>query len=151
MTQSSEEIKNDIAAPNAPASNTRTDRDLQRSALRDLVDLATECAATETQVENTLAASIAAAETELQQTSSTLSLRHDSLRQQVQQKYDERLGEGQSQFDYDRSAIGQTDQSLRSRVAADYESQQQEAKQKLDQAIWLAESVFEGTQVQVRK
>src|SRR5215203_5987682 len=152
MTQSSDQI-NGLDTTNGEAANAqpRTDRDLQRSALRDLVELATECAATEAEIESRLVTTIADAEREFAQTSTSLSQRVESLRQQIQKKHAERLGQANEQFEYESRAVGETDHAARSKVAAEFESAEQEVKQKLAQAIWLAESVAEATQIQVRK
>ncbi|MBC8106027.1 MAG: hypothetical protein H7Z14_05515, partial [Anaerolineae bacterium] len=152
MTQSSDQI-NAVDATNDESAKAqpRTDRDLQRSALRDLVELATECAATETEIESRLVTTVADAERDFAQTSRSLSQKVESLRQQIQVKHAARLAEANEQFAYESRAVGETDHAARSRVAAEFESAEQEVKQKLDQAIWLAESVAEATQIQVRK
>src|SRR5688500_4029773 len=98
MTQSSEELNGvETTAGEAAQAKPRTDRDLQRSALRDLVELATDCAATEAEIETRLSTTLEGAERALAQTSSTLSLRFDSMRQQVQKKHAERIAEAQAQ------------------------------------------------------
>ncbi|CAN5637965.1 hypothetical protein BH09PLA1_BH09PLA1_08740 [soil metagenome] len=152
MTQSSEQV-NGVESTGEPTAGARprTDRDLQRSALRELVELATECAAAESEIESRLVSTIAAAEHELAQTSTSLSQKLESLRQQIQKKHAERLAEANAQFEYEGRSVSETDQSARSRVAAEFESAEQEVKQKLDQAVWLAESVCEATQIQIRK
>src|SRR3954449_2210607 len=152
MTQSSEQIDAQAAANDAAGQpRRRTDRDLQRQALRDLVDLATGCAAAEAQIENRLRDETAAADRELEQTSRDLSQKLETIRQQVTKKHEDRVAEAMAQFEFDTRAMREADQSNRSRIAAEHETNEQQIKQKLDQAVWLAESVFEATQIQVRK
>src|SRR4051812_26755716 len=116
MSQSEDtKIETPVIEPAAPVK--RTDRDTQRSALRDLVDLATDCAATETEIESRLAAVIAASASDLERARAEIQQKFESLRSAAQQKYDERLAAAQGQFDYERSSISQTDHQQRSRVA----------------------------------
>ena len=137
--------------PASPVVERATDRDLQRSALRDLVDLATSCATEEVQIETRYRDELAAAEKELSDTRVELANKLDALRHSVQQKHDERVAEAESQLDYDGRQLKESDLASRSRIAAEYEASEGGIRQKLDQAVWLAESVFEATQIQCGK
>src|SRR3954467_13159143 len=133
MTQSSEQIDAQAAANDAAGQpRRRTDRDLQRQALRDLVDLATGCAAAEAQIENRLRDETAAADRELEQTSRDLSQKLETIRQQVTKKHEDRVAEAMAQFEFDTRAMREADQSNRSRIAAEHETNEQQIKQKLD-------------------
>jgi hypothetical protein len=151
MTQGSQTQDTERNGGELSVSTGRTDRDLQRSALRELVALATGCAATEAEVEAHRQRETADAEQELIHADTTLAERHDELRRQVQEKYDQRLSEALAQFDFEARGIKESFEQARSRVAGEFETAEQEVRQKLDQAVWLAESVFEAAQIQVRK
>src|SRR4051812_30846191 len=142
MTQSSEPLDAEQSASaaatapaNGPTSEHATDRDLQRSALRDLVELATGCAATEVQIESRCESEVAAAEKELTATREELASKLESLRASVQQKHDERVTEAQAQLDFDARQLKEADLATRSRLAAEHEAGESDVRQKLDQAV----------------
>jgi DNA segregation ATPase FtsK/SpoIIIE, S-DNA-T family len=106
----------------------RTDRDLQRAALHELVMLSTECAATEAQLEHDRAAAIEQAKRDLEKSISAIEGDYETTRTSLQQKHQQRHAE-----------------AGRQRADMDAEAAEHEIKQKLDQAIWLAESLYDGT------
>ena len=70
-----------------PATDRRTDRDLQRAALRDLVALASECAKTETDIEQRHKTEIEASNTKLDKALFVTEQRAEHLKEQVRQKH----------------------------------------------------------------
>src|SRR5688500_12757255 len=66
-------------------------RDVQRSALHDLVKLATDSAATESQIERQLHAELDAAGKEFERQSKSLDDRFKKLQQEIRQQHQEKL------------------------------------------------------------
>ncbi len=136
-------------APATPA--PATDRDLQRAALRDLVALASECAATESQIEQKHQSEQQAAQQKLDKTLSTTEQRLQNVRQQIQQKYHDHLGKIGDAFQRELAQHKEMPMLPRTfRYRQDFEKVDNEIKQKLQQATWLADSVLEATLNQLR-
>ncbi len=133
------------------ASGGPTDRDLQRAALRDLVNLANDCAAAEAQMTAHRDEAKTAAEMQIQKTQAELSERARAMRDQIDAKHVDRAADARMKFEAEARGLKDTDHSARSRYVAEHESSEAELKHKLEQAVWLAESMFEATQLQVRK
>ena len=123
----------------------RTDRDLQRAALHELVMLSTECAATEAQLEHDRAAAIEQAKRDLEKSISAIEGDYETTRTSLQQKHQQRHAEASERYEADLSAFKLADKAGRQRADMDAEAAEHEIKQKLDQAIWLAESLYDGT------
>ncbi len=133
------------AEPTAPSvQNKPTDRDLQRDSLRELVELSAECAATEAQLDQTKESSIAAAERDLQKTKAQIQANQEKELADVEQEYQQRLGELKSDYDRHLGALKQGDKALRDRIATDNDNFVHDIKQNLQQAVWLAESLYEA-------
>ncbi len=135
---------------NAPAGEHPSHRDLQRAALRDLVALATECATTEDEIERRYKAATESANQEGQRGKFSIQQRWTAAEEQLRQKHQDRLQKADAQFKVDHSALRQADATLRARVDHEHSKVEQEVKEKFDQARWLAESVFESAQNQLR-
>jgi DNA segregation ATPase FtsK/SpoIIIE-like protein len=123
-----------------------TQRDVQRTALRDLVALATESAATETEIEQRFQLASEEAEKELQTTRWAAEQRAKSAKDAARQKHQERLAQLEAKYLADAAALKKRGESARRKVAADHDPQQHQLKEKYDQAVWLADSVLESTQ-----
>lgn len=132
---------------NTPA----TPRDVQRAALRALIDLSVSASHEETQIEQqrhqalqTAKSDLAAARTALQ----------EQITQQIsraQQKHAERLAQIQQKFDEELKAAADAYQRARGRADHDLQTAEQDIKKQFDQAAWLAESVHEATVAQARE
>ncbi|HEX3358576.1 MAG TPA: hypothetical protein VHS31_16495, partial [Tepidisphaeraceae bacterium] len=128
----------------------RSDRDLQRSALRDLVTLVGECQKTEIEIEQKHRVEQEEAKKKLEVSLSNIEHRLKNLQNQVGEKlavHTERIGK---EFEAKIKQFKETDVAMRDRMAADYEKSERELKQKLQQATWLADSVLEAAQAQLR-
>src|SRR5947208_8035076 len=120
------------------------DRDPARAALRDLVVLCSECAVRETQLEQEHRETLEQAEKELARAKSNLEMRVKATRDEVQQKYQSRIDQINQQFQSDIAELKSTDEARRRRINDDYEKTHAEISNKIQQANWLAESVYEG-------
>jgi hypothetical protein len=136
----------------APSSiEAPTPRDVQRAALRDLVALATECATTEAEIDQRLSKSSEQIAKELDSTTWSAQQRYKATLDTIRQKYDERLAAIQARFAAESEGLRRKDEGGRQKVARENDPQQRDLKEKYDQAVWLADSVFESTHAQLKE
>src|SRR5437016_2461401 len=64
---------------------------------------------------------------------------------------DERLAAVEAKFRAESGALKKKDEATRDRIVRDSDPQQQQLKEKYNQAVWLADSVFDSTQGQLRE
>src|SRR5438067_6284402 len=128
----------------------RSDRDLQRAALRDLVTLATECLTTEAQTEQKHRTEIKTADEKLDKTLFVTEQRAEHLKEQIRQKYAEHIVKIDAKSKEDLEQLNVQDRGMHDRINADWEKSEKELREKLQQATWLADSVLEATQNQLR-
>src|SRR5688572_13027802 len=126
-------------------------RDLQREALRSLVELSNESAVNETQIEQRRAAALAEAKKRHDKATAELAQQRDHAHEEVRQRYDEEVARIDAEASQQLDDLNEQDQTFRSRIADDVETADVETKQQYQQASWLAESVYEGTINQVQK
>lgn len=130
---------------------TRNERDAQRGALRDLVLLSTQCTAAETEIERRYKSEAEEAEKEFTKTNQDIEHRQSALIEKVQQKYEERTAKITAQFESESATVKTADASARQRIEHDQRTLERDVKQKYEQAAWLADSVLEATQIQLRE
>ena len=135
-----------ISLPHAPSP-----RDVQRDALRDLVSLATECAATETQIEQQYATSIEQAEKEFEKSKRSIAQRRAATEESTAQTHRQRSAQIDAEFEAGAAAIKESHVQARHGIDRDHEPAERKTKLELEQAIWLADSVLEVAQNQVRQ
>jgi S-DNA-T family DNA segregation ATPase FtsK/SpoIIIE len=123
-----------------------TDRDLQRATLRDLVALATECAATESEIERRYYAEIEDEKKKFQRLNWDIDNRIGVARDGVRQGREQALAAADSKFQSDLAHLHSQVEDARRKVVTKYDLLQQEVKKKYNHAVWLAESVLENTQ-----
>ena len=131
----------------APAERN-TERDLQRAALRDLVALSTECAARETEIEQALERAVTSANREFDRKVEQIELRAEGAKQEAREQHAERAAKVNAQYGADFNALNGADRASRQRIETDADNIERDAKEKLQQAVWLADSVLEATQNQ---
>jgi hypothetical protein len=132
--------------PGDPAS-----RDPQRAALEQLVHLSAESAETENQIEATHSSQIQSAQRELKTSLEAATQRHEEQKQQIEGDYEQRIISANLAHDSAIDEVRQYDNASRQRLSMQSDSATQELTSKYQQAVWLAESVFEGTQNQLTK
>jgi DNA segregation ATPase FtsK/SpoIIIE-like protein len=130
----------DGAIPAGP----RTGRDIQRGALRDLISLAADCAAVESDIEREYrtgrenqAKAFGDRNFEIDQT-----IRQ--LQDQATEKNQARLSELTSQYKAERNKIVAADKTAKKKIEDERLSVEEKLKSKYDQAVWLADSVLEA-------
>jgi hypothetical protein len=126
------------------------DRDLQRRSLRDLIALATQCAAEDLQIEQQKTD----AELKLREAIDKADWLRDERRKQqldaIQEKHNLRKNEILERVSTDEQAITTQHKQAQRKTEHEFDSVASEAKQKQQQAIWLAESVQEASTNQAR-
>jgi hypothetical protein len=125
-----------------------TERDLQRAALRDLVSLSTECAARENEIEQALERAVTSANREHDRKVEEIELRAEGAKQEAREQHAERAAKVNAQYGADFNALNGADRASRQRIETDADNIDRDAKEKLQQAVWLADSVLEATQNQ---
>jgi replicative superfamily II helicase len=130
------------AAPPPPAEA----HDAARAALRDLIALAAEAATREAEVAQAHTDEVDQAERELARTRSNIEMRFKGVRDDVQQKSQARLDQINEQFQAELAALKQSDTSRKEMMLDDFERASADIEHKVQQAVWLAESVFEAAQ-----
>ena len=124
----------------------KVDRDPARAALRDLVLLASETAAKEAQIEQSHAQALDAAEKELAKAKSNLDLRVKSVREELDQKHQARLEQINTRYESELKELKETDAARRRHIHHEHDTVHQDVTNKVQQAVWLVESVLEGVQ-----
>ncbi|MGH7179769.1 MAG: hypothetical protein ACREJC_20500, partial [Tepidisphaeraceae bacterium] len=134
------------ATPTAP-----TDRDQQRSTLDALLDLCRTCAAREIEIEQTRQAAIAVASREFDRATTHIESGEKSRRGLLQKSHDDRVAELESTAEGELGSLNTAYETTRRRIEHQKDSVSQDIKQQLQQATWLADSVLEAAQIQIRQ
>ncbi len=127
-----------------------TKRDEQRSALKDLVDLCADCAATEAEIDRRRQTELDSAKKQMDKASVQIEQRYQGDLQAIQQKTTEASGQLNSKFQSAAATIATAQENARRRIDSDYDPVARKLQAKIDHDVWLAESVFEVSQNQVR-
>jgi hypothetical protein len=128
-----------------------SDRDLQRAALRDLVRLAADAAVTEVEIEKTHRTQLAQAEKQLKKTLEEIEARQEARKAELAAQIEQRVTKVSQDYQAAKVDLTNFDSTSRKRIAHDHDRVRQDLKSKLQQAVWLAESVLEATQNQIAK
>jgi hypothetical protein len=127
-----------------------TDRDLQRQALRGLVQLSERCAADEKEIDDRHEGGLAAEAQAFERANWAAEQNGHNVGEEIAQKHRERLDKIQQQFTGDTASIQEANEKGKRRVQAEYGPQEQEIKKKFDEALWLADAELEARQNQIR-
>jgi head-tail adaptor len=128
------------------ASPQPAEHDAARAALRDLVTLCAECTAKEAEIAQTHQAEVEQADKELARFRSNFEMRFKALRDEIQQKSQVRIDEINRQFQAELAELKASDTHRRRMVVDDFERVNGDVQNKVQQAVWLAESVYEAAQ-----
>jgi S-DNA-T family DNA segregation ATPase FtsK/SpoIIIE len=126
------------------------DRDVQRHALRELVELSTQCATDEAEIEQRHDRDLAAEADDFEKKNYGAEHRAKQMEEAVRQKYEDRVGKVQAQFDAETASIREGHEQNKRKVQAQYGPVEQDVKKKYDEAVWLADAELEARQNQVR-
>jgi len=134
-----------------PLNVEQTTQDLQRAALRDLVALSAECSVQESRIERHRQSVTEKVTAEFESTRAEIESRRQSLAEDLRAKEDEFLSQIQSRHEADMNTLTGSSTTTRQGFEGDYTAAEREIKQKFTQAEWLATTVFEATQNQLRE
>lgn len=134
----------------SPEDVAGTVQDLQRAALRDLVALCSECAAREVGIEDRRRAALEACETECAAATAEIERRRAEYQQDLERKHDDWLARIAAQHAADMNTLTTTEKTSLQQLELEHSTTLKEVKQKYTQAAWLAETVFEATQNQLK-
>jgi hypothetical protein len=141
------------AAPedHKPAKEEPAQRQVQRRALQDLVTVATDCTAEETAIEQKHQTDLEDSTKRYEWGKSDVAQRYKSLRATVAEKFDTRLKDLTNKFGTEANTAALADKKARQKIDQDHDTIARDVKQKVQQAIWLGDSVLEATQIQLRE
>src|SRR2546429_5193641 len=127
------------------------ERDLQRAALRALVELSERCAARELQIEQQHIAALDSANKELDKTNWGIEERFKNQQDAIKQKYEGRIGAAEGKYKADFDALRHADSLARQRLDHEKNAIDRDVKKSFEQAAWLAESVFDAAQIGIEE
>src|SRR5688572_1264154 len=118
------------AIPTTPAAadstNPSVDHDSARAALRELVELSSQCALKENEIGHMQATAMEQADQELARSRSNLEMRVKSLREELQQKYDARIAQINEQFQKELAELKESEQTRRGGVQREFDKVHQD-------------------------
>ncbi len=135
--------------PDAPPPES-TRRDVQRAILNDLVMLATECANREAQIDQQHTTSVEEAGKKEQWNISDLARKFEQVKIDIQRRHDEKATEVEQTYQKEVSEISDTARGEKELLDQNHEAATGDVREKVNKAVWLADSVLEGTQNQLR-
>src|SRR5580765_3586587 len=127
------------------------ERDLQRAALRALVELSERCAAREIQIEQQHVATLDATNKELERTTWGVEERFKNQQDAIHQKYEGRISTAEGKYKTDFDSLKHGDNLARQRLDHEKNAIDREVKKSFEQAAWLAESVFDAAQIGINE
>ncbi|MBP7936174.1 MAG: AAA family ATPase [Phycisphaerae bacterium] len=133
-----------------PEDAVGTLQDLQRTALRDLVALSSECAARETAIEEGRRQALQACETESTAARLEIERRREEFQRDLERKHEDWLARITSQHAADLKTLATSEKTSLQQIELEHSTTLKEVKQKYTQAAWLAETVLEATQNQLK-
>src|SRR5579872_201763 len=123
LTPSDEELSEEEAAD-----QPKTHRDLQRGALQELVDLVSECATLEGQIETELQSTLSEAQGTGQRQLSDSERKYKTLQDQITSKVGDRKGQIDARYEQAIASLKVNEQNIRNRVRMDFDLAQQQIK-----------------------
>jgi DNA segregation ATPase FtsK/SpoIIIE, S-DNA-T family len=144
--------ENDPPAPSAEdKESAATGRDRQRGALDGLVRLVKQCAEDEARISAESAAAQQKADEDLQRERDAVGAKYRSLLEGLEETFTQRVLEAEKQFEWARDELSTKSKASRQRLTHDHDKLTEEAKGKLEQASWLADSVLEAAQIRIKE
>jgi DNA segregation ATPase FtsK/SpoIIIE-like protein len=142
--QTNGEDANESAAPK------RIERDVQRHALRELVELSEQCATDEVEIEKRHDEEVTREAEDFERKTWAADQRAKQHEESVRAKYEERTGKIEGQFKNDTVSIREGHEQDKRKVQTQYGPMEQKIKKQYDEAVWLADAELEARTNQVR-
>jgi len=130
---------------------TPTARDLQRSALRDLLQLSRECSSSEAELEARHRESLEDTQSRFERQSKDLESRLASVRKQAEEKFAEKLAQVQQHAKAELAKAKEHFDARKAKALGEYENAKADVKKRFDQATWLADSVLEAAEAAAKQ
>jgi S-DNA-T family DNA segregation ATPase FtsK/SpoIIIE len=134
-----------------PAKEEPAHRQVQRRALRDLVSVSVECSTEEASIEEKHVRELEESAKRYEWGKGDVGRRYEALRGTVREKYASRLKDLTTHHATESSNAAAADKKSRHKIDQEHDTVAREIKTKVQQAVWLAESVLEATQIQLRQ
>ena len=120
-----------------------TDRDIQRQALRDLITLSSESAATESDIEREYRTGKEEAGRSAGDRAFAIEQRHQQAMAEAEQQGKAKLAGIASRYKAERQKLAAADAAAKQKAEADKKAVDGKLKKQLEQAAWLADSVLD--------
>ena len=127
-----------------------THRDRQRAALRELLELASACATEESEIDRRRQTELESAKRQHDKGATVLQQRQQAEATQTAQRHEAAKGAVQAKREADAAALKNAERNSRQKIESTHEPIVRKVKEKLSQDLWLADSVFEVSQNQVK-
>jgi DNA segregation ATPase FtsK/SpoIIIE-like protein len=114
--------------------------------LAELVSLSGQCAVIENEIEQAHTAAVEQSEKELGRARSNIEMRVKGLRDDIQQKSQLRIDQINVQFQSELAEMTLQKKDRERVILEEFERSTQGVQEKVQQAVWLAESMYEGAQ-----
>jgi hypothetical protein len=124
-------------------------RDLQRHALRDLVELSEQCATDEQAVERRHDEGLAAERQDVEHKTYAAEKRAKGVEEEIRAKYQERLGKIQAQFQAETASIREAHEKGKRKVQNEFGPVELDIKKKYNEAVEVADAELEFAQAQI--
>lgn len=135
----------EVIADKAPVTDgSASDREAARLALRELVKHSTDVAESEIRIEQRHIAQVDTDKKQLDKALFETEQRAKNHREQIEQKYNEHVGQLQARYQADVKQLKEHDYEVRRHALDQKEKVDQDVKKEFDNAAWLAESVYDG-------
>lgn len=144
------QVRNEMETNGSPEGEAPTHRDRQREALRELVELATQCAAEESEIARRRQTELETAKRQFDKGLNQIQQRQQAETSELAQQHQASLGAVEAKHQSDSAALRNAEENSRQKVQAGHDPIVRKIKEKLNQDIWLADSVFEVSQNQVK-
>lgn len=137
----------DAASPDSALPGPRlSERDAQRATLHDLVALATECAATESEIERRYRSEVEEEHKTFKRLEFEARNKFSNAREAVARAHKEAEASAESAYQQTADGLKSEDEQTRRKLDSRHDLTLDEVKEKHDQAVWLADSVLENAQ-----
>ncbi|HEU0076146.1 MAG TPA: hypothetical protein VFQ76_00775, partial [Longimicrobiaceae bacterium] len=131
-------------------SASAAERDSQRRALRELVELSTQCAADEEAIEKKHSTDLAAEAQSFERLNWAAEQRSKQQEEGIVAKAAERVTKIGGQYDAETGSIREAHEQSKRKVQGEHNPVESGIKKKYEEAVWLADAELEARQNQVR-
>lgn len=129
----------------------KSTRDIQRTALRDLVALARQCAARDHEIEKINASGTESARRAFDTTAAEIEKRYAKQREELEDRALGARRRVEDQFVSETNGLKANHEQTIQKIEFDHDSLEQNLKKQFNHSLWVADSIFDGAQHQIRE